>query len=148
MPVPGLWARSVDGSGHVGDKIWWLRPGNRSKHWVTSGCVPCGVSACTKEALHDVPLAQLDAIVEGPHFRCAMIGGGGAGVGGYIYPSLMDESSDDANFQTVGKTASLFLVASECMQWNNVSGHMQCSPFDDDGNLRRSVIKVPVEFSR
>jgi hypothetical protein len=145
-PVIGIWARSINGT-VLGPQIWWLSPTNSSKHKVYS-CTPCGVPACTPSALHNVPITQLSAIAEGRPFGCGMIGGGGGGTSAYIYPSLMDESSDDANFQTVGKTASLFLVRSECVQWHNASGHMQCTPFDYDGNLRRSVVKVPVEFSK
>ena len=78
-----------------------------------------------------------------------MIGAGGTGANGYIYPSLMDEASHDPNFQTVGQTASLFLVSSDCVEWINVSGRgEECSPFDSDGNLHRSVVKVPVKFDK
>ena len=66
-----------------------------------------------------------------------------------IYPSLIDETAPSTylNFETVGKTASLFLVTNDCVAWQNVSGHgMRCTPWDSDGNVHRSVIKLPVAF--
>ena len=145
-PVPGTWARSINGS-VVGAQVWWLSPENASKHQVHS-CEPCGIPAC-RDLLRNVPIRQLDAIAQGRPFGCDMVGGaGGAGVSAYLYPSLIDESAQGANFETVGETASLFLVTSECVEWTNRSGTMQCNPFDSDGRLHRSVVKVPVRFSK
>ena len=80
-----------------------------------------------------------------------MLGGGGEGVGSYIYPSLMNEeaAASDRNFQEVGERATLFLVTSECMSWrNSSSGALSCSPWDSDGQLHRSVVKMPVTFHK
>lgn len=79
-----------------------------------------------------------------------MLGGGGEGVGSYIYPSLMDEDAmaSDPNFQEVGERATLFLVTSECMSWRNSSGVLSCSPWDSDGQVHRSVVKMPVAFRK
>jgi hypothetical protein len=53
---------SEHANGTLGDKIWWLSQGNATKHWVTLGCTPCGVPACTPAALRSVPESALDAI--------------------------------------------------------------------------------------
>ena len=154
VPVPGLWARSINGT-VVGTKVFWLSPQNASKHTVGS-CEPCpDVSACVdpvtgKQHLHNVPIEVLSAIPDGPPFDCNMIGAGGAGVSAYLYPSLLDESApiSDVNFETVGQHASLYLVTSECTSWHNISGRLTCSPWDSDGILHRSVVKVPIEFKK
>ena len=157
-PVPGLWARSINGI-VLGTQIWWLKRAAgvlgqvTSKHRVHS-CTPCGVPACVdpvtgKSNLRNIAIKELDAIKEGPTFGCDMIGGGGSGAGSYIYPSLIDETapSADLNFETVGATASLFLVTNDCISWQNVSGHgMRCNPWDSDGIVHRSVTKLPVAF--
>ena len=147
LPVPGMWARSLNTtSGALGTAIWWISEGNASKHAVHS-CEPCGVNACNQSTLRAVPTSTLAAIVEGIAFDCDMIGGGGEGVSAYLYPSLIDESCADANFEEVGETASLFLVTSDCRTWTNVSGVVECNRFDSDGKLSRSVVKLPVRFS-
>ena len=80
--------------------------------------------------------------------RCVFITGGATGIGDYIYPSLIDESSTDPNFNTVGATASLFYVAEVCSQILNTSGVARCSPWDTDGIVHRNVVKIPVRFSK
>ena len=109
--------------------------------------MPCGVPACGA-ALRNVPAAELDSIEDGAPFGCEMIGGGGSGVSAYLYPSLMDEAAAGLNFETVGETASLFLVTSDCIAWLNISGVVRCNQFDSDGNLHRSVVRVPLQFKR
>lgn len=66
----------------------------------------------------------------------------------YYYPTLADDASPSANFDVVGDTAQLFLVAQMCV--NAVSdgaGGVACSPFDVDGLLVRNVIRVPIAFT-
>ena len=79
-----------------------------------------------------------------------MLGGGGVGVADYIYPSLMNEdaTASDPNFQEVGERATLFLVTDNCMSWHNRSGVLSCSPWDSDGQVHRSVVKMPVTFRK
>jgi hypothetical protein len=55
---------SVFANGTFGDKIWWLNPRNKSKHWNTLGCTisQCGgppIPACAPGTLHDVPDSDL-----------------------------------------------------------------------------------------
>ena len=135
--------------GVLGAKIWWLSPGNASKHWDTLGCTPCGVPACTPATLRNVPESVLNSITEGPHFSCTMVGGGGRGVASYIYPSIIDETAPvaDVNFETVGETATLYLVTNECITWSNTSGHETCSPWDDDGIVRRGNVAGTLGYS-
>lgn len=146
-PIPGMFARSIYGNGTYGATIWWLSPKNSSKHRVNS-CTECGIPDCSPDNLHTVPAATMDATPDGPAFDCHWIGGGAYGVGDYIYPSLMDESSTDPNFNTVGETASLFYVTDDCEQRLDNNGHKSCSPWDNDGILHRDVIKVPVQFNK
>jgi hypothetical protein len=65
---PGTWARSP-----TSPDIWWLSPGNFSKHWLTFSCSPCGgVPACKLAA--NMTEAALDAIPTSDPFSCSMIG--------------------------------------------------------------------------
>ena len=146
-PIPGMFARSHYSNGTCGSAIWWLSPKNSSKHRVNS-CTECGIPDCSPENLHNVPAATMDATPEGPSFDCHWIGGGAFGVGDYIHPSLIDESSTDPNFNTVGETASLFFVTDDCKQRLYQDGQESCTPWDNDGILHRDVIKVPVKFSK
>ena len=130
----------------MGSAIWWLSPQNKTKHHVY-GCNDCGIAACSDEFLHNVPGIAIDAIPEGSIFDCRWIGGGGVGYADYIYPSLIDESSSDPNFSTVGAQASLFYVTDDCMSWENISGRQTCTPWDRDGIVHRDVVKMPVQFS-
>jgi len=148
-------SRAVSSNGTLGEKIWWLSPQNKSKHWDTLGCTitTCGgspIPACAPGTLRDIPDTTLAAIPEGPRLSCAMLGGGGVGVADYIYPSLMNEdaTASDPNFQEVGERATLFLVTDNCMSWHNRSGVLSCSPWDSDGQVHRSVVKMPVTFRK
>jgi hypothetical protein len=73
---PGMFARSVFENGTVGPKIWWLSPENATKHWNTLGCAGvCGsIPACAPGTLRNVPAVVLDAIQEGAHLGCDMLG--------------------------------------------------------------------------
>jgi len=60
----------------------------------------------------------------------------------------VDPSSTSDNFDEVGATAVVFLVAQACV--NAVAdgnGGVACSPFDADGLLVRDLVRLPVEFS-
>lgn len=147
LPIPGLFARAIYQNRTLGPAIWWLSPGNETKHHVY-GCDSCGIAACSQDYLHNVPASVIDAIPESSIFDCLWIGGGGTGNADYIYPSVIDESSGDSNFNTIGASASLFFVTDRCEELNNVSGHVRCTPWDMDGIVHRDVVKMPVQFSK
>ena len=61
----GTWARSLSSS-----TIWWLSPGNFSKHYLSFSCTPCGIKACAT-AVH-LSDAELDAIPQSDPFSCGI----------------------------------------------------------------------------
>ena len=63
----GLWARSLSSP-----DIWWLSPGNFSKHYLSFSCTPCGGIAACASALH-LSDAVLDAIPRSDPFSCGLL---------------------------------------------------------------------------
>ena len=61
----GTWARSLSSP-----TIWWLSPGNFSKHYLSFSCTPCGIKACAT-AVH-LSDAELDAIPQSDPFSCGI----------------------------------------------------------------------------
>ena len=60
----GMWARSLSRP-----DIWWLSPGNFSKHYLSFSCTPCGGIAACASAVH-LSDAELNAIPRSDPFSC------------------------------------------------------------------------------
>jgi hypothetical protein len=135
--------RFVQRQDHAGDpSVWWEDAGRTVRRRVGS-CTPCpGVSACGS-ALVPIPDAEFDGLAERGAYSCAWQYNT-SGYGAFYYPTLVDPDSPSDNFDEVGASARLFLVAQACV---GVDGSGACTPFDDNGLLVRDVIQLPVQFS-
>jgi hypothetical protein len=144
-PNPGaaFSGRFVQRLHHPGDsRVWWENEGASERRAVGS-CMPCpGVYACGSN-LTLIPDAEFDALVEKPAYGCGWQFNV-SGTSDYYYPTLVDPASTEANFDTVGDSATLFLVANQCV---GVDGSGGCTPFDDNGLLVRNLVQVPIQFS-
>ena len=135
--------RFVQRADHAEDpSVWWEDDARTLKRRVGS-CTPCaGVSACGA-ALVQIPDAEFDSLVERPQYSCSWQFKT-SGYSDFFYPTLVDPSSPSDNFDEVGATANLFLVAQACVA-GDAGG--SCSPFDEDGLLVRDLIQFPIQFS-
>jgi hypothetical protein len=135
--------RFVQRQDHPGDpQVWWEDAAHRVRRRVGS-CTPCpGLSACGS-ALVPIPDAEFDALQEAGAYTCSWQYNA-TGYSDFYYPTLVDPASASENYDEVGASANLFLVAQACV---GVDGSGACTPFDDSGLLVRDVIQVPVQFT-
>ena len=126
-------------------QIWWEDEGRTVRRPVGQ-CTPCpGVEACAQPTLR-LPPAEYANLTVKPMFSCAAIGMvTTSGYAAFIYPTLVDPASPGDNFDEVGATAELFLVASKCA--SATGSPLACSPFDYDGLVVRDIVRVPLAFS-
>ncbi len=129
--------------------IFWEDDAKTVKRPV-GACEICpNLNAC--QTFVRIPDAEFDALANASNFGCTIAGWNGTGTSHYYYPTLVDGSVAQTrpNFDEVGQTATLFLVAQECVNvvGGSGSGGMSCSPFDPNGLLVRDVVKVPISFA-
>ena len=126
--------------------VWWEDPGKTVRRAVGS-CMPCpGVSACGS-ALVQIPDAEFDSLVERAAFSCGSLYNT-SGYSDFYYPTLVDPASPSENFDEVGDSAVVFLVAQRCVNAvDDGRGGVSCSPFDVDGLLARDLVRVPIAFA-
>ena len=126
----------------------WYEDALRTEKRAVGSCTPCpGVSACANVTL--IPDAEFDALEQRPAFSCG-VGGlyNTSGWSDFYYPTLVDGDSPSDNFDEVGETAELFLVANRCVNAaGDGAGGVQCSPFDVNGLLVRDVLRARVRFT-
>lgn len=140
-PFTGRFVQPVGG----GSQVWWEDAARTIKRPVGS-CKPCpGIDACSN--ITHIPAAEWAALTNASQYGCSWQYNA-SGTAAYYYPTIVDDTQGVPNFDVVGDSATLLLVASMCVSAEaSADGGVRCSPFDENGLLVRNVVRLPVNFA-
>lgn len=131
--------------------VFWQQNNTYIRKYVRS-CTPCpGFNACSN--IVRLSPTEFDNLTVGNDFSCADVGFTASGTSHLYYPTLVTSNISlsmlHPNFDEVGASARLFLVASQCasINDNDGSGDLTCSEWSSDGNLVRNIVSAEIQFT-